>query len=69
MAENAFSDVPVAVVTGGSAGLGFEIASHFAKNGYHLVLVGRNEERLKTCLLYTSPSPRDVEESRMPSSA
>ena len=25
--------------------------------------------RLPTCLLYTSPSPRDVEESRMPSSA
>ena len=24
---------------------------------------------LKDCLLYTSPSPRDVEESRMPSSA
>ena len=24
---------------------------------------------LKLCLLYTSPSPRDVEESRMPSSA
>ena len=24
---------------------------------------------LGTCLLYTSPSPRDVEESRMPSSA
>ena len=24
---------------------------------------------LCTCLLYTSPSPRDVEESRMPSSA
>ena len=24
---------------------------------------------IKTCLLYTSPSPRDVEESRMPSSA
>ena len=23
----------------------------------------------KDCLLYTSPSPRDVEESRMPSSA
>ena len=23
----------------------------------------------KVCLLYTSPSPRDVEESRMPSSA
>ena len=25
--------------------------------------------QLNTCLLYTSPSPRDVEESRMPSSA
>ena len=26
-------------------------------------------ERANDCLLYTSPSPRDVEESRMPSSA
>ena len=26
-------------------------------------------EQAPTCLLYTSPSPRDVEESRMPSSA
>ena len=26
-------------------------------------------EQVKGCLLYTSPSPRDVEESRMPSSA
>ena len=25
--------------------------------------------QLVACLLYTSPSPRDVEESRMPSSA
>ena len=25
--------------------------------------------RLMTCLLYTSPSPRDAHESRMPSSA
>ena len=25
--------------------------------------------QIKVCLLYTSPSPRDVEESRMPSSA
>ena len=30
-----------------------------------LVLIGF----LSSCLLYTSPSPRDVEESRMPSSA
>ena len=26
-------------------------------------------EQYHSCLLYTSPSPRDVEESRMPSSA
>ena len=31
----------------------------------------KNEEiqRLKNCLLYTSPSPRDRQKSRMPSSA
>ena len=28
-----------------------------------------NYEEKYACLLYTSPSPRDVEESRMPSSA
>ena len=27
------------------------------------------EQQIYDCLLYTSPSPRDVEESRMPSSA
>ena len=30
---------------------------------------GRLNQNAKDCLLYTSPSPRDVEESRMPSSA
>ena len=29
----------------------------------------RLNTNIHTCLLYTSPSPRDVEESRMPSSA
>ena len=27
------------------------------------------ESKVKTCLLYTSPSPRDKRQSRMPSSA
>ena len=31
-------------------------------------VLGRIDEYMD-CLLYTSPSPRDVEESRMPSSA
>ena len=30
---------------------------------------GVNNVNVDICLLYTSPSPRDVEESRMPSSA
>ena len=34
------------------------IIEALCSEGYHV-----------TCLLYTSPSPRDVEESRMPSSA
>ena len=37
-----------------------------------LVGLGPNQpapRRYHSCLLYTSPSPRDVEESRMPSSA
>ena len=32
-------------------------------------LMALNKETEERCLLYTSPSPRDVEESRMPSSA
>ena len=31
--------------------------------------VSKTESRIKSCLLYTSPSPRDVVPSRMPSSA
>ena len=37
-----------------------------ARFGVNLKLIS---EQIMSCLLYTSPSPRDVEESRMPSSA
>ena len=33
------------------------------------LLTGTGNDQNYICLLYTSPSPRDVEESRMPSSA
>ena len=33
------------------------------------MLFGANEVELGNCLLYTSPSPRDLSTSRMPSSA
>ena len=36
---------------------------------YHLDTGGKRLRALLTCLLYTSPSPRDLLGSRMPSSA
>ena len=36
---------------------------------YQLVFDTKKFLKGRGCLLYTSPSPRDVEESRMPSSA
>ena len=38
-------------------------------NSLHGMLVIRESEGVETCLLYTSPSPRDRQKSRMPSSA
>ena len=37
--------------------------------GYKVVLINSNPATIMTCLLYTSPSPRDRLLSRMPSSA
>ena len=43
----------------------YETRSTYGKEGDTLVL----DIDSKTCLLYTSPSPRDKRQSRMPSSA
>ena len=71
------SKTKVVVVGGGVVGV--SMLYHLAKKGWSdVVLVERKEltsgstwhaAGLLPCLLYTSPSPRDVEESRMPSSA
>ena len=48
---------------------------HHFSNKYALLYANQaayqsdNRKKSNGCLLYTSPSPRDVEESRMPSSA
>ena len=39
------------------------------EKGDRAVMLPADDELIRICLLYTSPSPRDVEESRMPSSA
>ena len=36
---------------------------------HNVVVEGRKPEQQSVCLLYTSPSPRDKRQSRMPSSA
>ena len=49
-----------------------EIVHDFSKSnleGWYVIDDGVMGGRSRGCLLYTSPSPRDVEESRMPSSA
>ncbi|HKY88130.1 MAG TPA: SDR family oxidoreductase [Pseudorhodoplanes sp.] len=37
---------PVTVITGASAGIGFELAKVFARNGHRLVLVARRKDKL-----------------------
>lgn len=42
----AASKHPVAIVTGGTMGIGLAIVQRFVKDGYRVAVVGRNQERL-----------------------
>eukprot|EP00831_Metopus_contortus_P033277 TRINITY_DN26707_c0_g1_i1.p2 TRINITY_DN26707_c0_g1~~TRINITY_DN26707_c0_g1_i1.p2 ORF type:complete len:102 (-),score=27.60 TRINITY_DN26707_c0_g1_i1:145-450(-) len=51
---------------------GFEIRKTFSSRIFSAsssVKMGTSEQDKSSCLLYTSPSPRDLSTSRMPSSA
>ena len=51
---------------------GREILINVINQGKENLLPGKTPwivDRIKSCLLYTSPSPRDKRQSRMPSSA
>ena len=58
------ADEPIAVAAGGYYGT-YVDTDNQARNEFEMI----RRYRDMACLLYTSPSPRDVEESRMPSSA
>ena len=60
----------VILITGASRGIGRAVAVAAANAGAEIIITGRTMGGLEeTCLLYTSPSPRDKRQSRMPSSA
>ena len=46
-----------------------ESCRHLISHQWEEVSVNRNKQESLFCLLYTSPSPRDRQKSRMPSSA
>ena len=74
-----------AIITGSSKGIGKSIAAAMAQQGANVVISSRKADVCEStaeeinsmgfpgkaivCLLYTSPSPRDISRSRMPSSA
>ena len=57
MADNDLGQVIVPTGGGKTMCMIHDVIREFSENGW------------KTCLLYTSPSPRDLSTSRMPSSA
>ena len=60
-----------AMVVGVVVNVLFDFANRYIKNGKNAIIAGTSFLLLlyHICLLYTSPSPRDLSTSRMPSSA
>ena len=50
---------PVALITGGSAGLGFHVSAKFLAADYRVIVVGRDAERLQAAIDRLSTSTDD----------
>ena len=63
------------IATMATGGIGGYLAVKLSNGGFKVATIARGDhltainENGLICLLYTSPSPRDTERSRMPSSA
>ena len=51
---------PLAVITGGSSGIGLAVARILARRGYRLVLAGRSEDRLRQAIAGLTPLAGNV---------
>ena len=65
--QDALQGKKIAVIGYGSQGHAH--AQNLKDNGYDVVIGLHPGRSFNNCLLYTSPSPRDRQKSRMPSSA
>ena len=58
------------IVLGGDGFCGWPCAVNLAEQNHDVIIVDNlSRRKIDICLLYTSPSPRDKRQSRMPSSA
>lgn len=54
-------DKKVALITGGSGGIGYAIAKSFIESGCHVIITGTNAEKLKSCVEKLGDSSKGIQ--------